>query len=72
MKNTTEITGTEETLNTETQEVRLQDKTMAENFDAGFKIMGLGMAAVFGVLLILYVVIKILGNFAKGNENEKN
>ena len=52
----------------------LNSRTMTENFDAGFKIMGLGMIAVFGVLTILYVVIKIMGHFAKGKDdkNEKN
>jgi len=38
---------------------------MITNFESGFKIMGLGMAAVFGVLAILYVVIKILGLLAR-------
>lgn len=52
----------------------LNSRTMAENFDSGIKIMGLGMVAVFGVLTILYIVIKIMGQFAKGKEdkNEKN
>ena len=52
----------------------LNSRTMAENFDAGIKIMGIGMIAVFGVLTILYIVIKIMGHFAKGKEdkNEKN
>ena len=52
----------------------LNSRTMAENFDAGFKIMGIGMIAVFGVLTILYIVIKIMGHFAKGKDdkNEKN
>ena len=52
----------------------LNSRTMAENFDSGFKIMGLGMIAVFGVLTILYLVIKVMGQFAKGKDdkNEKN
>jgi len=54
----------------------LNNRSLAENFDAGFKIMGIGMIAVFGVLTILYVVIKIMGQFAKNkdkdNSNEKN
>lgn len=55
----------------------LDNKTLAENLDSGLKIMGIGMAAVFGVLTILYVVIKIMGQFAKKkndkeNNNEKN
>ena len=52
----------------------LNSRTMTENFDAGFKIMGIGMIAVFGVLTILYIVIKVMGQFAKGKDdkNEKN
>ena len=52
----------------------LNSRSMVENFDAGFKIMGIGMIAVFGVLTILYVVIKIMGHFARGKEDndEKN
>ena len=38
---------------------------MIANFQSGFQIMGLGMAAVFGVLAILYVVIKVLGLLAR-------
>ena len=46
---------------------------MAENLDSGIKIMGLGMVAVFGVLTVLYIIVKIMGLFAKGKEkNEKN
>lgn len=50
----------------------LDSKTVSENFDAGFKIMGIGMAAVFGVLFILYVIIKIMGKFAKNDKKEEN
>ena len=40
---------------------------------AGLKIMGIGMAAVFAVLTILYVIVKIMGQFAKGKkDNEEN
>ena len=58
-------------------ENKLNSKTLGENFDAGFKIMGLGMVAVFGVLTMLYIVIKIMGQFAKQKDdkdssNEKN
>ena len=64
----------QESLVTEDINERLNSKTMAENFDSGLKIMGIGMIAVFGVLTILYIVIKIMGQFAKGKEdkNEKN
>jgi len=48
----------------------LNNRTLAENFDAGFKIMGLGMAAVFGVLTVLYIVIKIMGQFAKNSKDK--
>lgn len=56
---------------------RLSSKTLSENLNAGFKIMGIGMAAVFGVLTILYFVVKIMGQFAKQkkdkeSDNEKN
>jgi len=63
-----------ESLVTNDINTELNSRTMAENFDAGFKIMGIGMIAVFGVLTILYIVIKIMGQFAKGkdNKNEKN
>lgn len=66
--------NTEEVLATTDIHAELNSRTMAENFDAGFKIMGIGMIAVFGVLTILYVVIKIMGQFAKGKEdkNEKS
>lgn len=75
--NTSDIGETSQTLtkNLETTEdinVILNSRTMEENFDAGFKIMGLGMVAVFGVLTILYIAIKIMGHFAKGDNNEKN
>lgn len=49
----------------------LDRKTFAENLDAGVKIMGIGMAAVFGVLTILYLVVKIMGYFAKGKKDEE-
>lgn len=56
-----------------TLEERLNSKTMAENMDAGLKIMGIGMATVFLVLTILYVIVKIMGQFVKGKkDNEKN
>ena len=59
--------------NTGSVEDRLNSKTIAENMDAGLKIMGIGMAAVFAVLTILYVIVKIMGQFAKGKkDNEKN
>lgn len=53
---------------------KLDSMTMEENFNAGLKIMGVGMAAVFIVLAILYFVIKIMGHFAVSKEgnNEKN
>lgn len=53
---------------------KLDSMTMEENFNAGLKIMGVGMAAVFLVLAILYLVIKIMGHFAVSKEgnNEKN
>lgn len=56
---------------------KLNSKSLVENLDSGVKIMGLGMLAVFGVLTILYIVIKIMGQFAKQskdkeNDNEKN
>ncbi len=51
----------------------LNSKSMSENMSAGLKIMGIGMAAVFAVLTILYVVVKIMGQFAKGKkDNEEN
>ena len=64
----------EESLVTNDINEELNSRTMAENFNAGFKIMGIGMIAVFGVLTILYIVIKIMGHFAKGKDdkNEKN
>ena len=49
----------------------LDSKTLGENLDAGFKIMGIGMIAVFGVLTILYLVVKIMGKFAKGKKDEE-
>lgn len=49
----------------------LDSKTLSENLDAGFKIMGIGMIAVFGVLTILYLVVKIMGYFAKGKKDEE-
>lgn len=49
----------------------LPDKTLGENLKDGFKIMGFGMIAVFGVLTILYIIIKIMGQFV-GKNNEKN
>jgi len=52
---------------------RLNERTMAENLDSGIKIMGLGMVAVFGVLTVLYIIVKIMGLFAKGKDkDEKN
>ena len=65
---------TEESLVTNDINEVLNSRTMSENFDAGFKIMGIGMIAVFGVLTILYLVIKVMGQFAKGKDdkNEKN
>lgn len=53
---------------------KLNSMTMEENLNAGLKIMGVGMLAVFLVLTILYLVIKIMGHFASGKEdkNEKN
>lgn len=69
-------TAEEVTIDTNIEEL-LNSKTLGENFDAGFKIMGLGMVAVFGVLTMLYIVIKIMGQFAKQKDdkdssNEKN
>ena len=60
-----------------TVEEKLEAKTLGENLNSGFKIMGLGMVAVFGVLTALYIVVKIMGIFAKTNKdkdssNEKN
>ena len=60
-----------------TVEEKLDAKTLPENLNSGFKIMGLGMVAVFGVLTALYIVVKIMGMFAKTNKdkdssNEKN
>lgn len=49
----------------------LNEKTMMENFDAGMKIMGIGMASVFGVLTILYIAVKIMGHFAKGKKADE-
>lgn len=67
-----EETITEETLTKDVNEI-LNEKTLSENLDAGLKIMGIGMAAVFGVLTILYIIVKIMGQFAKGkSDNEKN
>ena len=59
----------EETLveNRNLEEV-LNSKTMMENLDAGLKIMGIGMASVFGVLTILYIAVKVMGYFAKGKK----
>ena len=51
---------------------RLDSKTLGENLDSGFKIMGLGMLAVFGVLTILYIIIKIMGQFAKQKKDKEN
>ena len=61
-------------LNSDVNDI-LNSRTMGENLDSGVKIMGLGMIAVFGVLTVLYIVIKIMGQFAKSSkdkENEKN
>lgn len=60
-----------------TVEERLEAKTLPENLNSGVKIMGLGMVAVFGVLTALYIVVKIMGIFAKTDKdkdssNEKN
>jgi len=49
----------------------LGSKTLGENLDSGVKIMGLGMVAVFGVLTVLYLVVKIMGQFAKGKKDEE-
>ena len=50
----------------------LDGRTLGENLDDGVKIMGIGMIAVFGVLTILYLVIKFMGLFAKSkNDKEK-
>ena len=67
----------ERMLTYEELEPLLESKTMSENLEAGLKIMGIGMVAVFGVLTILYLVIKLMGQFAKNskdkeNNNEKN
>lgn len=63
----------EESLADDRFEERLNNKTMAENMDAGLKIMGIGMATVFLVLTILYVIVKIMGQFIKGKkDDEKN
>lgn len=68
------IDKTEEVIGTDDINEILNSKTMAENFNSGLQIMGIGMAAVFGVLTILYIVIKIMGRFAKGKDDkdEKN
>lgn len=47
----------------------LNSKSISENMSAGLKIMGIGMAAVFAVLTILYVIVKIMGQFAKGKKD---
>lgn len=52
-------------------DARLDSKSIQENLDSGVKIMGIGMAAVFGVLTILYIIIKIMGAFAKGKNKDK-
>ena len=64
----------EKTLTTVEINNKLDSMTMEENLNAGLKIMGVGMAAVFVVLTILYLVIKIMGHFAtsKEDKNEKN
>lgn len=63
----------EESLTDDRFEERLNNKTMAENMDAGLKIMGIGMVTVFLVLTILYVIVKIMGQFIKGKkDDEKN
>lgn len=66
----------ENSLTFEELQAELNSRTLAENLDAGLKIMGIGMVAVFGVLTILYIVIKIMGQFAKSKKdndsNEKN
>ena len=49
----------------------LNSKTLGENLEAGVKIMGIGMIAVFGVLTVLYLVVKIMGQFAKGKKDEE-
>jgi len=69
--------NTEEMIEYDSINDELNSRTLMENLDAGLKIMGIGMVAVFGVLTILYVVIKIMGQFAKQkndkeNNNEKN
>ena len=64
--------GTEEILVDKDINLELDNRTLGENLDSGIKIMGLGMAAVFGVLTILYVVIKIMGQFAKQNKDKEN
>ena len=50
----------------------LNSRTLSENLDAGIKIMGIGMIAVFGVLTALYVVVKIMGIFAKTDKDKHN
>ena len=64
----------EKTLTTVEINNKLDSMTMEENLNAGLKIMGAGMASVFLVLTILYLVIKIMGHFAtsKEDKNEKN
>lgn len=62
---------TEEIITDSSIEEKLNNKTLMENLDAGLKIMGIGMVAVFIVLTILYLVVKIMGQFAKGKKDEE-
>ena len=55
-----------------TIEEKLEAKTLPENLESGIKIMGLGMVAVFGVLTALYIVVKIMGQFAKQKNDKEN
>ena len=67
-----ETTQREETLvEDRSLEEVLNSKTMMENLEAGVKIMGVGMASVFGVLTILYIAVKIMGQFAKGKKADE-
>ena len=62
---------TEEVIVNDSLTEELNNRTLGENLDAGVKIMGIGMVAVFGVLTILYLDIKLMGVFAKTKKDDE-
>jgi len=51
------------------QSVEKDDDKMSENIINGLKISGLGLLGVFGVLIIFYIIVILLGKI-KAKEEE--